>query len=38
MSKMVLKYGKEVFREARAAREAGRASNGWTARAVDWVM
>ena len=34
---MAVKYGKEALREARAAREAGRAPNGWTARAVDWA-
>jgi len=33
----VLKYGREALREARAAREAGRAPRGWSARAADWA-
>ena len=33
----MLKYGREALREARAAREAGRAPRGWSARAAAWA-
>lgn len=37
MSKFIVKRGKEAFREARRAREAGETPRGWEARLAEWA-